>query len=53
MCVRCITLYSRFAVKAGVKKSRKTWSPNIKNPVHQNNMHEATALPTRRPRPPR
>ena len=25
----CITLYSTFAVKAGVKNSGKTWSPNI------------------------
>ena len=29
MCVRCITLYSTFAVKAGVKNSGKVWSPNI------------------------
>ena len=29
MRVRCITLYSTFAVKAGVKNSGKTWSPNI------------------------
>ena len=31
----CITLYSTFSVKAGVKKSGKTWSPNtIQLTVH-------------------
>ena len=29
----CITLYSTFAVKAGVKKSGKTWSPNTIQPT--------------------
>jgi len=29
MRVSCITLYSTFAVKAGVNNSGKAWSPNI------------------------